>query len=254
MRVGLVAANPRVGKKSANLKKMEVYIEQADADLLIFGELFLTGYGKPNQLGAYAEKTDGKSIKKAKRLAKKYKKHLIFGCPVREGNKIYNSALFVHPDGKIDSYFKNYLPDFPQPTEKIVFTSGKGPKVFDTSLGKIGMCICYDAFFPELWKLISLKGAELIICVSASLAYWSGCFELVLPARALENTVFVAFVNLVGKQDNMIFWGESQVYGPWGNLMVKAPYFKERIDYAELDFGEIKAARADRPFLKDTKL
>mgnify|MGYP001087615963 CR=1 FL=1 len=73
MRVGLVAASPQVGEKFTNLKKMEVYIEQADADLLIFGELFLTGFGEPNQLRAYAEKTDGKSIKKAKRLAKKYK-------------------------------------------------------------------------------------------------------------------------------------------------------------------------------------
>jgi predicted amidohydrolase len=252
MRIGLITATPSVGNKEKNLKKIEGWVKQANAELLIFGELFLSGYGKAGRWKELAEGVGGSSFEFISQLAKEYNKYLVIGCPLKAKGQIYNSALIFYPSGEKGIYHKNYLPDFGPFKEKAYFAQGRGTKLFDLGIRKVSLSICYEAFFPELWKLAALKGAELIICISASPFQTRHYFEAVLPARALENTVFVAYVNLVGKQDNMLFWGGSQVYGPWGNLMVKVPYFKERIDYVDLDFEEIKAAKLDRPTLKDT--
>jgi predicted amidohydrolase len=252
MRIGLITATPSVSKKEENLKKIEGWVKQANADLLIFGELFLSGYGKAERSKELAEEMEGSSLGFISQLAKEYNKYLVIGCPLKVKEQIYNSALIFYPSGERGIYHKSYLPNFGPFKEKAYFAQGREIKLFDLGIGKVSLSICYDAFFPELWKLAALKGAELIICISASPFQTRYYFETVLPARALENTVFIAYVNLVGKQDNMLFWGGSQAYGPWGNLLVKAPYFKERIDYADLNFEEIKVARSDRPTLKDT--
>jgi predicted amidohydrolase len=253
MRVGLIAATPLLGNKEGNLKRIEKLVKQANADLLVFGEMFLTGYGKNIRWNELAEDLEGPSLKFVSKLAEEHNKYIVMGCPIASKDRVYNSALIFYPNGKKGVYKKNYLPSFGLFAEKKSFSQWKGIEVFDLEIGKISLCICYDAFFPELWKLAALKGTELMICISASPFQTRHYFETVLPARALENTIFVAYVNLVGKQDDMFFWGGSQVYGPRGNLMVKAPYFKERIDYAELDFGEIEDAKADRPTLDDTE-
>jgi predicted amidohydrolase len=78
-------------------------------------------------------------------------------------------------------------------------------------------------------------------------------FEAVIPARAVENTVFFIYVNLVGTQENLIFWGGSQAYDPLSNLIVKAPYFKESVKVIDIDLKQLKYSRSVRPVLRDIK-
>ena len=78
-------------------------------------------------------------------------------------------------------------------------------------------------------------------------------FETLIPARAIENTVFMVYVNLVGTQEDLVFWGGSQVYDPLGNLLIKAPYFKESVVTCDLDLKCIKTARANRPVIRDIR-
>jgi len=256
MKIALVSIRPNVLDKQANIKKMEKYIKKVKADFYVFGELSLTGYSLKDEFRDTAEGINGISIKKIRKLAEKNKCYIVFGMPLKDDNVeglIYNSALLVHPDGKLDFYNKWFLTTFGPFEEKIFYDEGENFQICDTKFGKIGLIICYDLFFPELCKLYSMQGANIIICISASPSTTRKYFETLLPARAIENTVFMVFVNLVGTQEDLVFWGGAQVYDPLANLLVKAPYFKESITTCEIDLNYIKIARANRPVLRDTR-
>ena len=256
MKVALVSARPRIADKKANIEKIRKNIEKKDADLYIFGELFLTGYNCKDELRSLAETLNGESLKEIKRITREKNSYIIFGMPLLDEKirgLIYNAAILVHPDGKLDVYKKWFLPTFGPFEEKIFFDEGEELPVFETKFGKIGILICYDLYFPEICKAYSLQGADVIVCISASPSVTRSYFESLLPARAIENTTFMMYCNISGTQEDLVFWGGSQVYDPLGRLIVKAPYFKESVVECEIDLGMIKVARAQRPVLRDIK-
>jgi len=251
MKIALVSIRPNVLDKQSNIKKMEKYIKKIKADIYVFGELSLTGYSVKDEIREIAEDINGKSIKQIKKIAEENKCYIVFGMPLKNSNVeglINNASIFVHPNGKLDIYNKWFLITFGPFEEKIYFDEGENFQICDTKFGKIGLIICYDLFFPELCRLYSMQGADIIICISASPSTTRKYFETLLPARAIENTVFMVFVNLVGTQENLVFWGGSQVYDPLAKLVVKAPYFKESITTCEIDLNDIKIARAPSSF------
>jgi len=254
MKICLANVKPTVGNKKKNLKKMEKVVSAEEADMYIFGEMSLTGYTCKDEFREMAEDADGPSINEVKKIAAERSCHVVFGMPLKEREGlIYNAAIMVHPDGRVSVYRKSFLANFGPFEEKFYFTPGDALPVFETVYGKIGMCICYDVFFPELVKALVLKGADMIICISASPTTTQEFFEKVLPARATEDTVFVAYSNLVGTQENLVFWGGGQIYGPKGNLIARGKYLKEGTVTVDIDFGDIEEARASRPTLRDTK-
>lgn len=254
MKICLANMKPTVGNKKKNLKKMGKVIAAEEADMYVFGEMALTGYTCRDEFRDMAEHADGPSINEVKKIAAERNCHVVFGMPLKEREGIIsNAAAMVHPDGKVSIYRKSFLANFGPFEERFYFAPGNGLPVFETEYGRVGMCICYDIFFPELVKTLALKGADMIICISASPTTTQEFFERVLPARAIEDTVFVAYSNLVGTQENLVFWGGGQVYGPVGNLIARGKYLKEGTVTAEIDFGDIGGARASRPTLRDTK-
>jgi len=256
MKIALASIRPKVLDKQANINKMEKYIKKTKADLYVFGELSLTGYSLKDELRDVAEEINGKSIKLIKKLAEKNNCYIVFGMPLYDNEiegLIHNSAIFIHPNGKINVYNKWFLTTFGPFEEKIFYDEGENFQICNTKFGKIGLIICYDIFFPELCKIYSMQGANIIICISASPSTTRKYFETLIPARAVENTVFMVFVNLVGTQEDLVFWGGAQVYDPLANLVVKAPYFKESITTCEIDLKNIKTARANRPVLRDIR-
>jgi len=256
MKVAIISMRPKLGDKKSNLLKMENYVKKTKADMYIFGEMVLTGYGLKDELRDAAERADGSSITYIKKIAKKKKCYIVFGMPLKDDvieGLIHNSAIFIHPDGKVDTYNKWFLPTAGPFEEKIFFDEGEDLKICDTKFGKIGLIVCYDLFAPELCKAYSLLGANIIICLSATPSVTRKYFETLIPARALENTVFMIYVNLVGTQENLVFWGGSQIYDPLANLLVKAPYFKESIKTCEIDLKQLENARATRPVLRDIR-
>ncbi|KAA0004607.1 MAG: hypothetical protein DRN33_00675 [Thermoplasmata archaeon] len=254
MELCIANIKPAVGNKKKNLKKMESMISEEDADMYVFGEMALTGYTCRDEFRELAEEIDGPSINAMKEVAMKKGCYIIFGMPLkdREG-VISNASVMVHPDGRVNAYRKSFLANFGPFEERFYFSPGREMPVFETRYGKIGMCICYDVFFPELVKGLVLKGADMIVCISASPTTTREFFEKVLPARAIENTAFVAYSNIVGTQENLVFWGGGQVYSPRGELLARGKYLKEGIIKTDVDFGEIEGARASRPTLRDTK-
>jgi len=252
----LVSMRPSISDKNKNLEKMKNYIYTSKADFFIFGEMSLTGYGCKDELRILAETIDGDSINFLKDIAKKRKCHIVFGMPLynREvKGLIHNSAILIQPNGKVHNYDKWFFPNFGPFEEKLFFDAGESIKIINTKIGKIGLIICYDIFFPELCKAYSLQGADIIICISASPSNTRKYFETVIPARAIENTTFFIYTNLVGTQEDLIFWGGSQIYDPLGNLLIKSTYFKESIIFYDIDLNEISFSRYNRPVIRDIR-
>jgi predicted amidohydrolase len=256
MKIALISSRPKIADKKANIKTMEHYIKSTEADIYVFGEMFLSGYPCKDEFKNLAETKQGKSIKFMKKIAQENKCYIVFGMPLKDEKVeglIYNSAILIHPNGKVDNYNKRFLITFGPFEEKIYFDEGEESNVFKTKFGKIGLFICYDIFFPEITKSLSLLGADILICISASPSTTRKYFETLLPARAIENTTFLVYSNIVGTQEDLVLWGGSQIYDPLGNLLIKAPYFKESIITYDLDLKILQNARANRPVLRDIR-
>jgi predicted amidohydrolase len=245
--------------KTANLQKIEeltLKAKKQGADLAIFPEMSLTGYVLHDQVYEQAEPILGPSVQKVKALAKKTGMHIIFGMPeLSEKAKatIYNTAVLVGPKGFIGKYRKMYLPTHSVFEEKRYFRFGYEPAAFQTDLGNIGLTICYDVFFPEVFRLPRLMGAQLIVCISASPAVRKGYFEVLTAARAIENTTFLAYVNLAGVEEGLQFWGGSRLVSPTGDVLAKAKYDLEDFVVCEVDFGDLKTAETFIPTLRDLR-
>ena len=256
MKVALITMRPKIADKKANLVTIKKNVEKTKAEMYIFGELTTCGYHVKDELRDIAETIKGPTIKFVKDLAKKHKCYIVFGMPlenIKVKGIINNSAIMVHPSGKVDVYNKWFLPTVGPFEEKIFFDEGEGFTLCETKFGKIGLIVCYDIFFPELCKAYALMGADIIICLSATPSVTRKYFETLIPARAIENTVFFIYVNLVGTQENLVFWGGSEIRDPLANQLVKAPYFKESVKVCEIDTKQLKLARANRPVLRDIK-
>ena len=259
IKLALAQISSKRENKKENLQKIEEFTikakEQA-ADLVIFPELSLTGYVVRDQIYELAETISGPSTKKIENIAKKTGMHIIFGMPeLSEKTKatIFNTAVLVGPKGVIGKYRKMYLPTHSVFEEKRYFRPGYQIASFDTALGNIGLCICYDVFFPEVCRLSRLKGAKLIVCISASPAIRRSYFEILTAARALENTAFLAYVNLVGVEDGLQFWGGSRLVGPTGGTLAKAKYDEEDLVICEVDYNDIRPAETFIPTLRDLR-
>ena len=257
--LALVQISSQRGNKQENLGKIEELTTKAKmlgADLAVFPEMCLTGYVVRDQVYELAETIPGPSTNKVEDIARKTGMHVIFGMPTlseKTRATLFNTAVFVGPKGTIGTYHKMYLPTHSVFEEKRYFRQGYQAAAFNTPIGNIGLCICYDLFFPEVTRLTRLAGAQLIVCISASPAVRRNYFEILASARALENTAYLAYVNLVGVEDGLQFWGGSRLINPTGDIVAKAKYDEEDFVLCEVDFGELRSAEAFIPTLRDLR-
>ena len=259
IKLALAQISSKRENKNENLGKIEaltINAKEQAADLVIFPEMSLTGYVVRDQVYELAETIPGPSTKRVEDLAKKTGLHIIFGMPeLSEKAKatVFNTAVFVGPQGLIGKYRKMYLPTHSVFEEKRYFRPGYQTASFNTALGSIGLCICYDLFFPEVCRLTRLKGAQLIVAISASPAVRRSYFEILTAARALENTAFLAYVNLVGVEDGLQFWGGSRLISPTGDILAKAKYDEEDFVICEVDYSDLRSAEPFIPTLRDLR-
>jgi len=255
VKAALAQLDASVGDKMKNLKKLEKAVGAAKADLFLAGELFLSGYMARDAFAQLAEPIDGPAVKTVQFIAQEYSTHVVFGMPEREEStkRLFNSSVLVAPDGKVASYRKVYLANFGPFEEGLYFGRGDGLTLAETKLGKIGLLICYDAFFPELAKAYALRGADVLAIISASPATSKPFFDRILPARAIENALPVLYANLVGTELNIVFQGGTQAIGPRGEDLGKAADFVESTVVSEVDLRDVKTARTFRPTLRDTR-
>jgi predicted amidohydrolase len=247
------------GDKKANIKKIKEYAvraKQQGADLVIFPELSLTGYTIRDDLYELAEEIPGPSTSVIEKIAKEHDAYIVFGMPERSEKTratVYNTAVLVGPKGYVGKYRKMYLPTHSVFEEKRYFRPGYQAEALKTNLGKIGLIVCYDIFFPEVCRLARLDGAQIIVCISASPAVRRAFFETLTVARAIENTAFLAYVNLVGIEDGLQFWGGSRLIAPNGKIIAKAKYDEEDLVVGQVDYADIRPVETFAPTLKDLR-
>ena len=242
--------------KKANLEIMRKTVSQAEGDIVIFPELNLTGYMPRDDLFKIAETIDGPTVSSVQNLAEDTGKDIVFGFPVKDEEihgHLFNSCLLAAGDGRIFRYDKMYLPTFGPFEERVFFASGKAPVVADGIHARIGLTVCYDIFFPELAKLEALRGAQILVNISAAPTTSWPSFEKIMPARAIENGVFLVYVNMVGVHGGLVFSGGSTLVDPRGEVIVRAPALKESVSEATIDLDDIAIARRTRPLMRDIR-
>jgi len=236
-----------------NLRRMLSFIEENKSNLYVFPELYLTGYLLRDNLYSQGLDRNDEIFNSLKNKMRDKKSTLIFGFPEKENGFLYNSAMVIDENGKEYVYRKMQLPNFGPFEEMIYFKPGEETLVVPTSNGNIGVEICYDIFFPFITEDLAMKGSKYIVNISASPVTSRALFEMLIPARAVENTVFFIYNNWGGVQRNIVFWGGSTIVSPRGLIIKKAQYLKEEKISEELDDNEIKLARYFRPVLRDLK-
>jgi predicted amidohydrolase len=257
--VALAQINCKVGDKKYNIEKMVKQIKKAkkkDADLVIFPELSLTGYVVRDLIYELAEPIRGSSTRLLEEVAKKEGVYIVFGMIERSEKAhavLYNTAVLLGPEGFVGKYQKMHLPTHSVFEEKRYFRPGYQAPVFDTDIGKVGLMICYDVFFPEVTRMLRLNGSQLTVCISASPAVRRKFFEVLTVARAMENTMYFAYVNLVGIEDGLQFWGGSRLIAPTGSIVSQAKYDEEDQVTAKLDYADLKRTETFVPTLRDLR-
>jgi predicted amidohydrolase len=235
---------------------MRDIVRKAKGNIVVFPEMSLTGYLPRDDLFLLAETVVGPSIKSILRLAKETKKDIVFGAPMRDEEVpglVYNSCLCATGNGRLFRYDKMYLPTFGPFEERAFFTPGKKAVVAEGRHAKIGLMICYDMFFPELAKLETLLGAQMLVNISAAPTTSRPFFRRVMPGRAVENAIFLAYTNLVGVHGSLVFGGSSVLLGPRGEELARGKDLEQDIVTGQVDLADIEVARRFRPTVRDTR-
>lgn len=250
----------KVGDKKHNIDTMKKRITQAKklkADLVAFPELSLTGYVVRDRAYELAEQVpEGPSVQEFVGIAEKENVHVIFGMIEKSAKTnavLHNTAVLVGPQGHIGKYRKMHLPTHSVFEEKRYFRPGYEAPVFKTKVGNIGMIVCYDIYFSEVTRLLSLRGANIIVCISASPSVRKGFFETLTAARAIENGVFIAFCNLAGIEDGLQFWGGSRIIAPSGSVITQAKYDIDDLVSATINYSDIDRVQTWIPTLRDLR-
>jgi len=229
------------------------------ARIICFQELFTTHWF-PKEIDknhfSLAEKIDGPSMIRMQKLAEE--NEIVLVCPIfeREGeNTFYNSAVIIDAGGKIlGSYRKVHVPQIPLWEEKYYFSPGNlGFPVFETKFAIIGVQICWDNFFPEGSRILSLKGAQIIFSPTAAAFASQKRWKTVITSHAISNGVFLFRVNRVGSEEKQDFYGNSFCISPDGELLNEPTGMKEGIALMDIDLRTIHQVRKEWPFLKDRR-
>ena len=253
VKVACVQFEPVIGDVAGNLDQMEKRIRAAHAEgaaVIVLPELADSGYvfNDSDEVGRLASPIpEGKSALRLIGLAKALGIHIVSGLAERDGETFYNSAIICGPQGYIGKFRKLHLWN----REKLYFKPGDlGLPVFDTEVGKIGIAICYDGWFPEIFRQMALKGAELI-CIPTNWVPIPGHDASLEPmanilhkAAAHSNAIYIACADRVGVERGQPFIGSSLIIGPTGRAIAgPAGSDTEEILSATISLSDLKTSR-----------
>jgi predicted amidohydrolase len=258
VRVCLAQVDPALGDIPENMRRSRRVVERArseGADVVVLPELMLTGYslGRVSEdvslsvddpeLAELAEASDGLAC--------------VVGFAEAGRVHTYNSAAYLERGEIRHVHRKLYLPTYDIWEERKHFTPGDAMRSFETDIGRVAVLICSDAWQPALAVLAVQDGARVLIVPANSTARrpaiedeWRDVNRFY--ARMLET--YVVFVNRVGAEGELSFWGGSHVYDPWGELVVQAPKDEEALVTVELDLANVRRRRREMPLVKEARL
>ncbi|MEY2597858.1 MAG: hypothetical protein RLZZ142_117 [Verrucomicrobiota bacterium] len=277
VKVGLVqmtcGADPGENRRKAAERVREA--AAAGAQIVCLQELFTSQYFcqvEDHKYFALAEPIPGPSTEVFGALAKELEVVIVASLFERRSAGLYhNTAAILDADGTyLGKYRKMHIPDDPLFYEKFYFTPGDlGFRAWQTRYAKIGVCICWDQWYPEAARLTALHGAQILFYPTAigwhpaeKAEYGErqhGAWETVQRGHAIANGCYVAVPNRVGHEapdggPGLEFWGQSFVSDPSGRLMAKASVDREEILVVELDLDALDTQRTHWPFLRDRRI
>ena len=239
MKAGFFQFDTAFGRKKENFDKVRAAVKDTSLDLLVLPEFFATGYQfvSKDEVAELAEPVpEGETTEFLTLLSKDKNVYIVAGLPEKDGETFYNSAVLTGPEGFIGLYRKTHL--FFE--ETLFFTPGDtGFRVWDTKIGRIGIMVCFDWFFPESARTLALKGAEVIAHPSNLVLPY--CPQA-MPLRCLENKVYAVTANRIGTEQRkegpaLTFIGQSQVTSPRAEILVRAETDKEVMLAADIDLS-----------------
>jgi predicted amidohydrolase len=258
VRVTLGQVEPALGDVSENVRRSHEALDKArsdDADLVVLPELMLTGYSLGRVNDDVARSVDEREIADLAEAADG------LGCVVgfAEAGRVhtYNSAAYLEHGEIRHVHRKLYLPTYDIWEERKHFTPGGSMRSFDTDIGRVAILICSDAWQPALAVLAVQDGARVLLVPANSTGRrpaieeeWRDVNRFY--ARMLE--CYVVFVNRVGEEHDLSFWGGSHVYDPWGELVAEAPTDEPASITVDLDLGGVRRRRREMPLVKEARL
>jgi len=219
MKIGLVQYSPVWEDKDANKVKISSLLKKnkSEVDLLIFPEMTLTGFTMKSD--EFAEGLQGESFKFFSELAIVKKAHIFAGIIVKGKRKSFNTLIHIKADGRLVKLYRKVHP-FSYSKENQFFEPGRKPARTIVKNWQVGLSICYDLRFPELYRKYGKKGAHLIV----NIANWPDTridhWKTLLKTRAIENQCYCAGTNRVGKDPKLNYVGCSSIFNPMGKEIV----------------------------------
>ncbi len=243
--IALCQIRPAIGEPELNTERISSLLLTEEADVFVFPESFITGYGAP--AGPLMDRVSD-CLTILSQLCRKHDKAIAVGTPLMCEEGITNSIAFLSPDG--DTFYdKAHLAKFGIYSED-EFVAGNRPAMGSYHGMRFGMSICYDIYFPEVLHGCSLRRSCVNICLSAAARPSAPYFDRVLPARALENVTYLAFVNNVGPMAGLEMAGGSRALDPLGATVASCGD-SEGIIHMVADTEELKKCRETRRHLSD---
>jgi predicted amidohydrolase len=268
VKIALVQQDCVLGDSAANLKRAQAAVREAaasGADLIVFPELFLTGYALdqagPDAVAGVAMPADDDRIAMVAAAAGPARA-VVLGFAERDaGGRCYNSAAYCAYGRVLYTHRKICLVDYHIFAEPQLFQAGSSMRAFDTPFGRMGILICNDAWQPGLAVVAVHDGAEILLIPASSA---DSAFSELMDTRSTWRDItrfyasllqcHVVFVNRVGTEPGMRFWGGSHVVDPVGRIVAEAPLHEAAITYASIDAGQARQRRNAVPLLSQLPL
>lgn len=246
VRIAGVQINPKIAEKEENLGRCLGRMREAaeaGAQLIVFPECSLTGYcfSSLEEAMPLSEAIPGPSTRKMAATCRELKVFVVIGLLEREGDRLYNAAALLGPQGIVGKYRKIHLPYLG--VDRFVNKGDLPLAVYPTPVGRIGINICYDATFPEGARVMALAGAEIIALPTNWPTGREKIPSFVINARALENKVHYLAVDRVGEERGFNFIGRSKIVDAYGTTLAQASPTEEEIIYADVDLEEARHKR-----------
>ncbi len=234
MRVGFLQMAPVLGDREVTIAKIERLLAGKPLpDLLVLPELCNSGYNfsSPDHAHELAEDpAQSPFLEFLSTYCRRGSCHIVTGLNERDGDQVFNTAMLIGPDGILGKYRKLHL----FLNEKDYFIPGDlGLPIFEISGVKIGILICFDWIFPEIWRILALKGVD-IICHPSNLVL-PGMAQKGIAVHAMINRYYVILANRMGSEGDLTFTGLSTIVDPTGTVLVQATAEEESLHVVEID-------------------
>jgi beta-ureidopropionase len=264
--VQLSAFSENYDKQLAKIEKLVTAASETGAGIVCLPELMTSPYFARSRDPKWRDLAEpleaGPTYRRVAALAQRLAITVVATCYERRGDKLYNTAFIVGADGRLAGrYAKTHIPHIEavQAYETCFFDQGEALPVFEIAGRRLGILICYDRSFPEAWRTLALKGAEIIFVPTSSSGFRGGMYADELKIAAAQQQLFVVAANkagaetLPGEPGSITFYGKSRIIGPSGNTLAALEQEEDTFIVADLDPAAIATARDSLGYYRDRR-